>query len=301
MIKIQNIYKSNTITFARMLLALCFLTTLLFSSINDLFPAQHIAQLKTNFHGCSKLNIYLWFDNIQIPYLISIITLGLVVSGIYPRLTCLLQTWISYSIYNSMLVTDGGDQINIILTFLLIPICLLDNRKNGWIINSNQNVNSNSFFLYNASIALVFIQIQMAVLYFNASVTKMFAPEWLNGTAVYYWFNDPTFGAPDWLDYCIGFLFKNDYTVTFINWSVMLLEIMLFVGIFLKQKYKSLLFVLAFIFHFLIFVIHGLPSFGLSMTAGLILFYLELDKTIIENYKSIKINIKNILYHENRN
>jgi antimicrobial peptide system SdpB family protein len=198
-----------------------------------------------------------------------------------------------------MLVTDGGDQINIILTFLLLPICLLDNRKNGWNSNSDQKIISNCFFLYNASFAVVFIQIQMAVLYFNAGVTKMFSSDWLNGTAVYYWFNDPTFGAPAWLDYCIGFLFKNDYTVTFINWSVMILEVMLFVGLFLKQKYKYLLFVVGFIFHFLIFIIHGLPSFGLSMTAGLILFYFQLDKTINENYKLIKVSFTKILKNEN--
>lgn len=298
MIKTQNIYKSDTITLARTLLALCFLTTLLFTPVNDLFPEMHYLQLKTNIIGFSKLNFYLWFDNILIPYFISIVVLVMVITGLYPRITCLLQTWVSYSIYYTYLITDGGDQINIILTFLLIPICVLDKRKNGWNICNLQQTNTNIFFLYNASVAIVFIKIQMAILYFNAGVTKMFSAAWLNGTAIYYWFNDPTFGAPNFLNYCVGFLFKNDLTVSLIGWSVMILEIILFVGLFLKQKYKYLLFIIAFIFHFLIFVIHGLPSFGLSMTGGLILFYFKLDKTVLENIKQIKVNIIKIFKYE---
>ena len=296
---IQNIYKSNTITFARALLALCFLSTLLFTPIYDLFPVQHIEQLKNSSNSSLNLNIYLLFNNIEIPYCISIIVLLFVISGFYPRLSCLFQTWISYSIFYSMLVTDGGDQINIILTFLLLPICLLDNRKNGWNVDFNEKT-SNRFLLYNASIAIIFIQFQMAVLYFNAGVAKMFQPEWLNGSAVYYWFNDPTFGAPYWVKSCVGFLFENDYTITIINWSVMILEVALFVGFFLKQKYKYLLFVLAFIFHFLIFIVHGLPSFVISMSAGLVLFYFQLDKTITENFISMRLSIIEILKHEKR-
>ncbi|KOP37675.1 hypothetical protein DBB36_10075 [Flavobacterium sp. WLB] len=292
---IQNLYRTNTLALARALLALSFLTTLLFSPVYDLFPVQHIEQLKANADWMSKLNLYLWFDNVEVPYFVSIIILLLVVSGIYPKLTCLFQSWISYSIFYSMLITDGGDQINIILTFLLIPICLLDNRKNGWIINSSARISSNELLLYNASIAILFIQIQMSILYFNAGVAKMFVPEWLNGTAVYYWFNDPTFGAPVWVKKMVGFLFENDYTVTLIDWGVMILEIALFVGLFLKQEYKYLLFIIAFIFHFLIFIVHGLPSFCLSMSAGLIMFYFQLDKSINENFKLMKYSVIQIL------
>lgn len=293
--KIEAIFKSNTITLARVLLALCFLTTLIFTPIHDLFPIQHFTQLKSDIHGLSNLNLFLWFDSAMIPYFISLFVLILVVTGIYPRIMCLIQSWVSYSIYHTMLVTDGGDQINIILTFLLIPICVLDSRNNGWKVNINRDLTLNTLLSHNASLALIFIQIQMAILYLNAGVSKLFATDWLNGTAVYYWFNDPTFGAPAFLHTCFSFLFQNDYSVTIINWSVILLELFLFVGLFLQQKYKYLLFVLAFVFHFLIFAIHGLPSFGLSMTAGLILFYFQLDKTVQENLKLIKINLLKII------
>lgn len=295
---IKDIYNSNALALVRSLLALCFLITLVFTPVYDLFPIQHITELNNDLGGLSRLNMYLWFDNIYIPYYISIVVLVLIIAGIYPRLTCLFQAWISYSVFYTMLITDGGDQINLILTFLILPICLLDKRKNGWYVNSGDESVSNQFLLFNASLAIVFIKIQMAVLYFNASVAKMFAPEWLNGTAVYYWFNDPTFGAPAWFKNCVGFLFENNYTITLITWYVMILEISLFVGLFLQQRYKYILFALAFLFHFLIFIVHGLPSFGLSMTAGLILFYFQLDKTVAENLKLMKLSIIEIFKYE---
>ena len=71
--------------------------------------------------------------------------------------------------------------------------------------------------------------------------------------------------------------------------------------VFLETEYKYLLFVLAFIFHFLIFIVHGLPSFVISMSAGLVLFYFQLDKTITENFISMRLSIIEILKHEKRN
>lgn len=127
-------------------------------------------------------------------------------------------------------------------------------------------------------------------------VAKIFAPEWSNGTAVYYWFNDSMFGAPLWVKNSIGFLFENGITVSIINWSVIFLEIGLFVAIFLKQRHKYLLFVLGVIFHFLIILIHGLPTFFMAMVAGLILYLVRLDMSIYENYLSIKSIFKKLKY-----
>jgi antimicrobial peptide system SdpB family protein len=300
--KIENIYNSNTITFARALLSLCFLITLIFTPVCDLFPIKHIELLRANIFGLNHLNLFLWFNNIYIPYTISIIVLLISITGIYPRYVCFFQSWISYSIYYTMLVTEGGDQINVIITLLLIPICILDNRKNGWkTINFNVKRNYNKVLLYNSKLAILFIKIQIALLYLNAGVAKIFAPEWANGTAVYYWFNDPTFGAPKWLNYSIGFLFKNDYSVSLINWSVILLEIFLFIGIFLNQKQKYILFILGFLFHLTIVFVHGLPTFWISLTGCLILYFFQLDKTIKENYLTIKILTKNLFKNDKSN
>lgn len=296
----KKIVQNDTITLARALLALCMLVTLLFTSVDQLFPPYHLAKISENVKGVMHLNFFFWFDNPLIPYLFSIVVLLVCILGYFPRYLCVLQSWVAYSIFYSMLIVEGGDQINVILTFLLIPVCLLDSRVNGWVkVREEQPENNNtSIFDLNAKCALVFIKIQMAILYLNAGVAKIFAPEWSNGTAVYYWFHDNMFGAPEWVKSMAGFLFKNDIPVSMINWGVIFLEIGLFVALFLKQEYKYRLFILAIAFHFMIIVVHGLPSFFLAMSAGLVLYLTQLDLSIAENYQNFRLSIKNLVKHE---
>lgn len=290
---ISDIYTSNTITFARSLLALCLLLTLVFTPIYDLFPKDHINALKENIFGLNHLNFFLWFDNLAIPYIGSIIILFATICGIFPRFLCILQSWVAYSLFYTMLIVEGGDQINVIITFLLIPICILDNRRNGWNTKKN-NFQKNKYLLFNASIALFFIKLQIAVLYLNAGISKIFAPEWSNGTAVYYWFYERLFGAPVWLQNSIGFLFKNIYSVSIINWSVIILELLIFIGFFVNQTHKYILFLAGVLFHLTIAIVHGLPTFGISMTGCLILYLLRLDLNIQENLKRLRVDFVKI-------
>jgi antimicrobial peptide system SdpB family protein len=288
---IEKILSKNTITLARALLASSMLITLIFTPLENLFPYYHISKLNESTNLILKLNYFLWFENLLVPYIFSILILIIVILGLLPRFFCIIHSWVSYSIFYSMLIVEGGDQINIILTFLLIPICILDKRKNSW-INLHINQKKETFLSINSMYALFFIKVQMAILYLNAGVSKMFAPEWSNGTAVYYWFYDSMFGAPLWLQSSIGFLFKNDITISLINWSVIFLEIGLFSAIFLKQKHKYILLTLGLFFHFTIIIIHGLPTFFLAMTAGLILYLSKLDLSIKENIINIKKSIQ---------
>lgn len=105
-------------------------------------------------------------------------------------------------------------------------------------------------------------------------------------------FYDNMFGAPIWVQNSIGFLFKNDLTISLINWSVIFLEVGLFIAFFLNQKYKYLLLLLGLLFHFTIILIHGLPTFFLAMSAGLILYLSKVDLSIKENIINIKKSIQ---------
>jgi len=63
---------------------------------------------------------------------LAILVLLFVIIGYFQKIACLLHWWVSFSFLYSATIIDGGDQIASILTFLLIPICFLDNRKNHW-------------------------------------------------------------------------------------------------------------------------------------------------------------------------
>ncbi|RKO68305.1 hypothetical protein D7322_27920 [Sphingobacterium puteale] len=55
-----------------------------------------------------------------------------------------------------------------------------------------------------------------------------------------------------------------------ISWGTLFIEILLELGILAAKRTKYKLFILDVIFHFLIFLIHGLGSFFLAMTGGLL-------------------------------
>lgn len=286
MAEFYKIYSKNVVQYARFFLALSLIITLLFTPFNDLFPAFHIEKMRSNMRELSVLNYYFWFENIKIPYYITLFILFFVISGFYPKYSAFFHWIATYSTFYTMFIIEGGDQISVIITLLLIPICISDNRKNAW-KNEDTKKLHNKYFLYISYTTYIVVQIQIALLYLNAGTAKFSVAEWIDGTAVYYWFNNNIFGAPDIIKSSIGFLFTNKITLTFINWGSMMLEIMLFVAFFLQQRYKYILIFIAFLFHFSIFLIHGLGTFWVSMTGCLILYLFNPTISFKENLKEM--------------
>jgi antimicrobial peptide system SdpB family protein len=97
-------------------------------------------------------------------------------------------------------------------------------------------------------------------------------PEWADGTAVYYWFTDPIFGAPHWLSPVLTPLLMNPVTVTMLTWGAILLEVFLFTGLVMDKKHRKQLLLCGIAFHAGIAVIHGLISFAIAMWAALLLY-----------------------------
>ena len=269
---------------SRSMLALSTLLTLLFNKTEDLFPKYHLDRLKYESYDFIKYNLFLILENdLILCKAISIVILCLVILGIYPRVFSFLHFYVSYSFFHSTLVQEGGDQINLILCLLIIPLCLLNNKILGWKFEYN---NLKSYQEQIVKGALLIIQIQMCYLYFEATILKVPVEDWSNGTAVYYWFNSNVFGLNRTIKPVFD-LITNIYTVSLMTWSVIVLEFFLCVSIFLNQKYKYMAFRLGFLFHFMIIIIHGLPSFSIAIIAGLILYLFDRNKTFNENIKEI--------------
>lgn len=279
-------FNSNTNVYgiARSFLALGLFLTLSANSIDYLID---YSSLKIE-NPVSKYNLfYLLRDYPVISKAISLIILFLVIIGWRPRVTVILHWWVSYSFFLSCVIIDGGDQISSILTFLLIPIGITDSRKWHWdmtFVNKNPFHNITNYFSYIA------IRIQACVIYLFAGTEKISVNEWKNGTVLYYWFSDPTFGAND---YILKFLTPiiESSLIIFISWGVIILEILLSMGLVMNKKYWRTMFILGVLFHFSIVLIHGLVSFFFSMLSLLIIYFIPLNKNI-----EIKIPFKkNIL------
>lgn len=273
-----NFYHPS-IAIARTCLAFGSAVTLIFNSPEFLF----FPTFKTNpnqIFDLTKISIfYLSFPNhIYIGVISSLVILLAVIIGIYPRITCFLHFWISFSIYNSSFIIEGGDQLTSILTLLLIPICLCDKRSNHW-QNKSMNISQSSFYI-NAVFSYWIIRLQMAILYLNSSMGKIAVAEWVNGTALYYWFTDLRFGMPDYLYPLILPILQNKFLLPLLTWGVIILEFFLFLSFNFDNNWRKKWLVIGIFFHFLIFIIHGLMSFFLAMTGGLILYLYPIKNNI---------------------
>jgi antimicrobial peptide system SdpB family protein len=280
--RINKNYWNNTLGLARSAFAICTLLTLVFNENDVIYLINGQGQLikKTSW------DIFSLFGNVSLGKGISISILILVISGYYPRITAIMHFWVSYSFFKASYMIEGGDQISSILTCLLIPILLLDNRKNHWCSNEEKRsyyVNLIAYFTYLA------IGLQIAVLYFHSSVGKYNTTEWYNGTAVYYWIDDSTFGANSYVKNFLDYIFKSPTWVVAFTWGTLIFEIILFASFFNKdQKVKKYIFLFGVLFHLGIVFLFGLISFFFAMFGALILYTLwERNLNEIFNVKSL--------------
>jgi antimicrobial peptide system SdpB family protein len=269
---------SNVYGLARTVLALGTLLTLLFNNINILIcPSGKTIVESSAMSDVASLSIFAFFSvsNLFIAQWVCIIILLFVISGWMPRYTGILHWWVSFSFANSCIILDGGDQITSILTLFLIPISLTDNREWHWqkisISYYKAGVSSEIKQLVSQSCYWT-IRLQVAVIYFHAAIGKLGVTEWIDGTAVYYWFTHPTFGLAETILQKVIPLLATPLIVMTLTWGTIALEILLSSALVMDKKWWKFLIVPAIVFHLLIWLVHGLFSFFFAMTGAIILY-----------------------------
>lgn len=260
---------SNTYGLARSLIALGTVLTLCFNDVNTLFkPVAGVIDCP-QCYGISEISIFCLFKpvSLNIAKWLSIGVLLLVISGWRPRITGVLHWWITFSFFTASSLLDGGDQVATVLTLLLIPLTLTDSRYSHW-ATEDSSKNRNPYLRIIANSTFVVIRLQVAVIYFHSAISKMAIREWLHGTALYYFLQDPLFAEihPSLLS-----IFKIPFILTSLTWGVLIFELALFIGFFIRKKQQIPLLYLGLGFHLLIMFTFGLVSFFCSMAAALIL------------------------------
>ena len=224
------------------------------------------------------------FNNYSISRVVSYLILGSVIIGMYPRYTAILHWWTTYSFLKASFVIEGGDQVASILTFLLIPILLLDKRVNHW---QRDKYNHSYYAKVIAFFSYCLIILQVSVIYFNASIGKLKVEEWSNGTAVYYWLNDSVFGLNYSLLEHINPILKSPIVVTLLTWGTLLIELSLALAVFGLKKEKicrMFLFIGVFL-HFSFAMCFGLISFFFAMFGALLLYLIAKDTDFTLKFK----------------
>ena len=264
---------TNVYGLARVCLASGLLFTMIFSGVDNLFPTIKGEFLKQPQFFYDKISIfYILRDNLLIAWIICIIILSIVISGFLPQVTGILHWWIAYSYLVSGIIIEGGDQIASIIALLLIPVTLTDNRLNHWSRPKENNRQKLSLFIWSI---YVIIMLQVSIIYLHAGIAKLSVEEWLNGTAVYYWFTHSNFGVREPFKNTVSYFLSNTFICTFLTWGTMIYEIILFGWLFMSRNRWNwkLIFISAVMFHFSIALVHGLVSFMFTMIGALILYF----------------------------
>ncbi|WP_189319588.1 sporulation-delaying protein SdpB family protein [Curtobacterium sp. ER1/6] len=194
-----------------------------------------------------------------------------VLSGYLPAVTAVPHWWVSWSLNIGSPVRDGGDQVAAVLTLLLVPLLLLDGRSNHWVRDGRWA--SRTWGARGTAWAmLVIIWIQAAVLYANAAIAKFAVVEWANGTALWYWIQDPSFRPPGPLVWLIEAAQGSLFGTVAVNYGVMALELFAAALFFVRPSIRTIALPVLLAFHLCIGVAFGLWSFFLSMAALLVLY-----------------------------
>jgi antimicrobial peptide system SdpB family protein len=295
----RNYPWTNVYGLARTLLALGTVLTLASNGSDILFrPASGISQ----FPVCGDVGMIGVFclgrRHLEIARWISVLILLVVASGWRPRYTAIFHWWISFSLNASAITLDGGDQITAVLTLLILPIALTDNRKWHW-----QSIVSNDRFstteVLRRTIALttlVAIRIEVSIVYFHAAVGKLSVADWVNGTVVYYWLADPRVGLANWLG-VIAPLLKTPFVVV-ITWSALLLETALFMALVMPKKVWRYCLLAGVVFHLGIALTMGLISFSIAMCAALVLYLRPFDQNFALSFARNLLRSKGVINPE---
>lgn len=269
----------------RTLLAVGTLSTLIATPTDALF---HPVVGRPRVPGCEGISSFGFFCQCSaegglFPWIglsggkwIAILLLLVVASGWRPRFSGLIHWWMSFSLQVNASMLDGGDSVTAVLTLLLLPVTLTDARRWHWSPPRSSGADSISFWeeirRIGAWSTFWIIRLQVAGIYFHSAVDKFTVEEWVNGTALYYWFTDPYFGIPGWLFPFVVPVIKSELLLPVATWSVMLFELLLFAGLIASPKHRRRLLIAGILFHAAIGLFMGLISFMFAMWAALILF-----------------------------
>jgi len=264
------------IGFSRSLLASGLLLKLVFNDITFLIP-PHKLQTPDLQSLRYRYNFFLIFNPTHLVemQILAIIILATVISGYLIKITSLFQFWISLSFFMVRPHNTGIENIDMLLTLLLIPVCLFDERKNHW----HRPVSANKFGNMIQNVFLFFIKLQVAFIYYDSLHDKLLTKEWLNGTVIYYWFTHNFYGLHSSLNHMLEPMLTSLPILLLLSWGTLAFEALLAVSLLFPSRFKLLLLKCGIIFHFSILLIHGFVSLFFVMSAALFLYLYPAKKS----------------------
>lgn len=193
-----------------------------------------------------------------------------VVFGIAPFYTGWLHVYAAFSLANNTFGVEGGDQLavnlGILFTLAQQPTVLQGFRR-------VKAENHSRISAIRTNVMLAAAVFQMGFVYFEGGVAKLYEKDWAEGTALWYWVQNPGFTSNAQLQNNLMNILQFGPVVAAVTWGSILLEVSLAIVFWTSQsrRIRQSYFALGLLFHLLIAIVIGLFTFGLVMVSGLLL------------------------------
>jgi sporulation delaying protein B len=257
--------RSTALAAGRSLVAVAQVTAIGFTADADLFPSVPNEPTGPRCEGLRAASLWCLGSGTtgqSVARVLSIAVLLLVASGYRPRWTCVPHWYVTFSLGAAVHVADGGLHVAKILTLLLVPICLGDHRAWQW---RRPGAPLPPRWRGSAYAGHLAVRGQVALVYGQAVWSKLIEPEWRDGTAMHYVFQDPYFGAPPGLlDLAESGPFEV-WLIPVITWGTVLVETVIALSAFGGRRLRRYALALGVVLHGAIGVSLGLVGFSLVM------------------------------------
>jgi antimicrobial peptide system SdpB family protein len=255
---------------SRSLLAFAELTVLLFTPDRLLFGSVPYASAGEMCSGVGTLSLWCASGSAAptraVCLGIAIAVLVLVITGFRPRWLCVPHWYVAFSLATRTSVIDGGDEVAQILTLLLIPSCLGDDRTWQWTGPAHPMPPAWRGSAYAAEVVL---RCQVLAIYGEAAISKLRFESWRHGSSMKKLFNDPEFGLPLPVRTLAEHVLAPWWTGALLSWSVIATELCIGASMAFGTTVRRRGLVLAIGLHTAIILAMGLFSFGLTMISVL--------------------------------
>jgi len=264
---------NSSLAIARSLLALSTLLTVLLTPSETLFLSSPDNPDGVVCHAVAARWSLFCATGGATPFavLVVVVVTVAVLTGYVPAVTAIPHWWVAWSLNISSPIRDGGDQVAAVLTLLLVPLLLLDRRRNHW--TPDLLWGARSWRTHGTAwAALVLVWVQASVLYANAAIAKFAVAEWANGTALWYWIQEPSFRPPAPFGWFVEAVHDSLPGAIAVNYGAMALELSAAALLFVRPAVRRIALPIMLGFQFCIGVMFGLWSFFLAMAALLLLY-----------------------------
>lgn len=241
-------------------LACCALLTLLCTPGSKLIPTKYVG-IAPNviYDGINKASLfYIFADTPELGRVVGILLCALSLTGV----TSIGVLWVFFSLHNTGITPDGGDQIGLIASLFCVVFGL-----SSWLVKTYPARRAGYLIGY---YALFGFKLQIAFLYINASIAKIRVDNWVNGTEVYYDVISPFFGLTGLRKELLLSVLDHPLILVLLTWGTMAVELFIGIAVFASDRWKAIALVAVLLLHGGIALFLGIVSFSLTMITSAI-------------------------------